>query len=151
MRKFEFVENKFKKNGESAFMPKRATQTSAGYDFYSPIEVVIKPHTMSMIWSDVKAKFNDDEVLITCVTSGMGKRGLILANGIGVIDCDYYSNENNDGNIGFMLLNLSDNEILIKQGDKIGQGIFTKYFSVDNEEEVLEVRKGGFGSTVKTE
>lgn len=150
MRSFEFVENKYKKNNESAFMPKRATKNSAGYDFYSPTEVRILPHTMQMIWSDVKAKINENEVLITCVTSGMGKKGLIMANGIGVIDSDYYGNENNDGNIGFMLLNLSENEIIIKQGDKIGQGIITNFFAVNNEKEITEIRKGGFGSTVKT-
>ena len=102
-----------------------------------------------MIWSDIKAQFNANEVLITCVTSGMGKRGLILANGIGVIDCDYYGNENNDGNIGFMLRNVSDNTIEIKAGDKIGQGIFTTFLTIDDEEEITNKRVGGFGSTDK--
>ena len=149
MRKFEFVKEDLKKNNTSAFMPKRATISSAGYDFYSPIDVTILPNTAQMIWSDIKAQFNANEVLITCVTSGMGKRGLILANGIGVIDCDYYGNENNDGNIGFMLRNVSDNTIEIKAGDKIGQGIFTTFLTIDDEEEITNKRVGGFGSTDK--
>ena len=150
MRGFYKVEDKFKKyeNAET-FFPKRATKYSAGYDFYSPIDITIKPNTMEMIWTNIKAEFNQDEVFILCVTSGMGKYGIMLANTIGVIDSDYFSNVNNDGNIGFRLYNFSNNDYVIKAGDKIGQGIFTKFLTVDNEVEIKNVRQGGFGSTVK--
>ena len=93
--------------------------------------------------------FNEDEGLILAVTSGMGKRGVILANGIGIIECDYYGNESNDGNLGFMLHNIGENDYEIKIGDKIGQGFFIKYYTVDDEEEITTVRTGGFGSTDK--
>ena len=58
-------------------------------------------------------------------------------------------NQNNDGNIGFMLYNFGSSDYVIKKGDKIGQGIFMKYLSVDDEKEVTEKRVGGFGSTTK--
>ena len=101
MRKFEEV-NSFAKKYEtqSTTLPKRATKTSAGYDFYSPIDAVVNPKDSLLIWTNVKAMFNPNEVLILCVTSGMGKRRVMISNTIGVIDCDYYGNPSNDGNIG---------------------------------------------------
>lgn len=150
MRKFESVDKQFLKYEKEVIkMPERATMHSAGYDFYSPIDVVIEPQQMQMIWTNVKSQFNEDEVLLLCVTSGMGKYGIMLANTLGVIDSDYYSNDGNDGNIGFRLYNFSDKPYIIKSGDKIGQGIFTKFLTVDNESKVEKIRKGGFGSTNK--
>ena len=150
MRKFEVVKEEFRKHKETEIkMPVRATKHSAGYDIYSPMDVVIGPQTMEMIWTDVKAGFNEDEVLLLCVTSGMGKKGVMVANTIGVIDSDYYCNEGNDGNLGFRLYNYSNEPYIIKKGDKIGQGIFMKFLTVDDEEEIVSVRKGGYGSTVK--
>lgn len=150
MRKFEIVSKQKRKYTDVEIkMPKRATKFSAGYDFYSPIDIVIEPNKTEMIWTDIKAQFNQNEVLILCVTSGMGKKGIMLANNVGIIDCDYYNNSNNDGNLGFMLYNRGSEPYVIKCGDKIGQGIFTTFLTVDNEDEILETRVGGFGSTVK--
>lgn len=150
MRRFEVVKDEFiKYDIKDVKMPIRATKHSAGYDMYSPIDAVVEPGQMQMIWTNVKAQFNEDEVLLLCVTSGMGKHGVMLANTLGIIDSDYYSNEGNDGNIGIRLYNFSDEPYIIKAGDKIGQGMFMKYLCVDDEEEVTGIRKGGFGSTVK--
>jgi len=150
MRRFEVVKDEFiKYDIKDVKMPIRATKHSAGYDMFSPIDITVEPGQMQMIWTNVKAQFNDDEVLLLCVTSGMGKHGIMLANTLGIIDSDYYSNEGNDGNIGIRLYNFSNEPYVVKAGDKIGQGMFMKYLCVDGEEEVTSVRKGGFGSTVK--
>ena len=150
MRKFEVVRDDALQYGVlPQKMPVRATKHSAGYDIYSPIDITIQPQTMEMIWTNVKAQFGTDEVLLLCVTSGMGKRGIMVANTIGVIDCDYHGNISNDGNLGFRLYNYGKEPYLIKAGDKIGQGIFLKYLTVDDEPEITESRVGGFGSTVK--
>lgn len=150
MRKFEYVaESKREYGGALPDMPKRATKHSAGYDFYSPIDMQIEAQGTAMIWTNIKAAFNEDEVLLLCVTSGMGKRGIMLSNNIGVIDSDYYNNLNNDGNIGFRLYNFMDKPYVIHKGDKIGQGIFTKFLTIDNEQKIDNVRQGGFGSTDK--
>lgn len=148
-RCFEIVKEEFRKNLVDIKMPNRATINSAGYDFYSPVDIVIEPNSAQMIWTDIKAKMLPRDVLILCVTSGMGKSGVMLANTIGVIDADYYGNSGNDGNIGFRLYNYSNAPYIIKAGDKIGQGIFTTFLTVDDESEVTEKRIGGFGSTVK--
>lgn len=145
MRRFEIVN---KRTSESEIkMPQRATKFSAGYDFFSPIEFTIEPNGVYLVFSDIKAQFEEDEVLILCTTSGMGKRGIVCGNNIGVIDADYYNNENNEGNIGFLLRNLGSTPYTFKVGEKIGQGIFMKYLTVDNEAEINSTRTGGFGST----
>ena len=150
MRKFEVViDSAIKYDVKDVKMPKRATKYSAGYDVYSPIEITIMPGTAEMIWTNLKVKMNNDEYLMLCSTSGMGKKDVRLANGVGIIDSDYYSNPSNDGNFGYRLVNFGKEPYEIKVGDKIGQAIFMKYLIVDDEEEVTEERVGGFGSTVK--
>ncbi len=151
MRYFEEVKPEFRKHPQVKLKkPVRATQFSAGYDCYSPIDVIIAPQTSCLIWTDFKAKFNSNEVMFIVVTSGMGKKGVMLANTIGVIDSDYYGNSSTDGNLGFNLYNYGKEPYVVKAGDKIGQAIFTTYLTVDNEDEVTTVRTGGFGSTVKS-
>jgi hypothetical protein len=74
------------------------------------------------------------------------KHWLILANGVGIIDADYYNNPDNEGHIFFQIINLAPYDILLKKGDAIGQGIFKKYHLVDDDAVTAE-RQGGFGST----
>lgn len=74
------------------------------------------------------------------------KHWLILANGVGVIDADYYNNIDNEGAIYFQIINLSPFPILLKKGDAIGQGILKKYYITDDDAAQGE-RIGGFGST----
>lgn len=150
MRKFEIVKDEFiKYDNKDIKLPVRATKHSVCYDFYSPIEYILKSGETKLIFTNVKATFGTDEGLILASTSGLGKKGIILANGIGIIESDYYGNESNDGNLGFMLHNLSEEDYSIAVGDKIGQGYFMKFLTVDDEEEITTIRKGGFGSTNK--
>ena len=145
-RFFEVVRDEFRKNSGDIKLPTRATEHSAGYDFYSPVNITIPPHEMVMIWSDVKASMYYDNALILIPRSSMGKHPVMIANSVGLIDADYYSNNENDGNIGFRLLNLGDTPYEIKVGDRIGQGIFIKYGTVKDDNTTTE-RIGGFGST----
>ncbi len=150
MRKFEMVRKEFLKYGvdpNELKKPKRATQHSVCYDCYSPIDVTIAPEATELVFINFKAYCNHDEGFILASTSGLGKRGLILANGIGIIESDYADNETNDGNIGFLLHNLNKTPFEIKKGDKIGQIFFFKFLTVDDEEEIKTKRTGGFGST----
>ncbi len=150
MRKFEVVKPEFLMYDNAEItLPKRATKSSVGYDFYSPIEAVIKPNDSLLIWTNIKAMFEGNVGLILAVTSGMGKRNVTLANAIGVIESDYYGNVSNDGNLGFRLHNYGTEEYIIKKGDKIGQGFFFNFLTVDDEIAPTEVRTGGFGSTNK--
>ena len=147
MRYFEVVKDEFRKNPEVEIkLPTRATEHSAAYDFYSPVNVTIQPNEMAMIWTDVKASMYYDNVLLLNVRSSMGKHPIMIANTQGWIDSDYYSNVDNDGNIGIRLLNLGKTPYEIKIGDRIAQGMFVKFGTVKNDN-AKGVRAGGFGST----
>lgn len=147
-RFFKVIKDEFRTtNGEIA-LPTRSDIGSAGYDFYSPIDTTIQPGQSVLIFTDIKACMNDDEVLKLYVRSSMGKYPVVIANGTGIIDSSYFENESNDGNIGFRLLNLGDKPYEVHIGDRIGQGVFSKYLVVDNDNTVGE-RTGGFGSTGK--
>ena len=145
-RFFEVVRDNCRKNSGDIKLPTRATEYSAGYDFYSPVDIIIEPQESVMIWSDVKAHMYYDNALIIIPRSSMGKQPIMIANTVGLIDNDYYGNEDNDGNIGFRLLNLGKTPYEIKAGDRIGQGIFIKYGTVKNDNTISK-RSGGFGST----
>ena len=145
-RFFEVVKDEHRKNVGGIKLPTRGSKHSAGYDFYSPIDITIQPNESAMIWTDVKANMYWDNVLLLFVRSSMGKHPIVIANGTGIIDADYYSNEGNDGNIGFRLLNLGSTPYEIKVGDRIGQGVFVKYGTV-KDDVTTGTRQGGFGST----
>lgn len=100
----------------------------------------------------VKASMEDCEVLMIFVRSSMGtKHGVRMANSVGIIDSDYYNNENNEGHMYITLKNESDKDYVVSKNQGIAQGIFTQFLTVDHEEEILSDRKGGFGSTDKEE
>ena len=146
MRHFELVSDKHRKNNVDIKLPTRATKNSIGYDFYSPINAIIQPNESVMIWTDVKAYMYWDNALLLIPRSSMGKHPIMIANSVGLIDADYYSNKDNDGNIGFRLLNIGKTPYEIKVGDRIGQGIFVRYGTVDNDNTTTK-REGGFGSS----
>ena len=134
-------------------LPVRKTKYAAGYDFEAAEDTIVpsfkKGMKPTLIKTGIKAYMQNDEVLILANrSSNPGKKGLILANSIGVIDKDYYGNEDNDGHIMFAFFNVKDEDIEIKKGDCIGQGIFQKYLVTDDDVAAGE-RTGGFGSTSK--
>ena len=150
MRKFAKVRDQFIMYGQDPKdikLPVRKTKHAVCYDCYSPIDETIEPGETKLIFTNVKAYCNSDEGFILASTSGLGKKGIILANGIGIIESDYVDNDNNDGNIGFMLHNIGKTTYSVNAGDKIGQIFFFKFLTVDDEEEITTVRTGGFGST----
>ena len=134
-------------------LPVRSTKNSAGYDVEAAEDCVIpafKPgQKPTLVKTGIKAYMESDEVLILANrSSNPGKKGLILANSIGVVDSDYYGNPDNDGHIMYAFFNFKAEDIEIKKGDRIGQAIFQKYLVTDNDIAQGE-RTGGFGSTNK--
>lgn len=132
-------------------LPVRSTKNSAGYDVEAAEDCVIpafKPgQKPTLVKTGIKAYMESDEVLILANrSSNPGKKGLILANSIGVVDSDYYGNPDNDGHIMYAFFNFKAEDIEIKKGERIGQAIFQKYLVTDNDIAQGE-RTGGFGST----
>ena len=134
-------------------LPERKTRCSAAYDIESAEDVVIPSFKNGMkptlVKTGLKAYMQEDEVLyLFAKSSGFGKKGIMLSNAVGVVDGDYYGNEDNDGHIMLSVINLKDEDITIKKGEAVGQAMFQKYLKIDDDSAVAE-RKGGFGSTSK--
>ncbi len=132
-------------------LPIRSTKNSAGYDVEAAEDCIIpafKPgQKPTLVKTGIKAYMENDEVLILANrSSNPGKKGLILANSIGVVDSDYYGNPDNDGHIMYAFFNFKAEDVEIKKGERIGQAIFQKYLVTDNDISQGE-RTGGFGST----
>lgn len=101
-----------------------------------------------LVPTGIKAYMQPDEVLILANrSSGPFKRRLILPNGIGVIDADYYNNEDNEGEIFVQLLNYGVRPVTIKKGERLAQGIFVPYLKTDDDQNSGAHRNGGFGSS----
>lgn len=149
-RKFEYVSRIKERDFE---LPKRSTKHSAGYDMFCPERVEIPPYKIgdnpTMIKTGVKAYMQDDEYLMLCNrSSNPKKKKLIVPNGVGIADADYTDNEDNEGELGFLFYNLSNETVIIEKGEKLGQAIFQKYLVTDDD--VADgIRNGGFGSTDK--
>ena len=136
---------------KSINLPIRKTKYSAGYDIEAAEDTVIpsfkKGMAPTLIKTGIKAYMLDDEVLMLYNrSSNPKKKGLILANSVGVIDKDYYGNPDNDGHIMFAFYNIKDEDVVVKKGEAIGQAIFQKYLIADDDVAEGE-RMGGFGST----
>lgn len=101
----------------------------------------------TLVPTGIKCEMPDEYYLELSVRSSCPlKHWLILANGNGIIDADYYNNPDNEGHIFFQIINLSPFDILLRKGDTIGQGILHKYYTVDDDT-ASGAREGGFGST----
>lgn len=111
-------------------LPKRDSDSSAGYDIYLLEDLILSPHEIKKIPTGLKSFFQKDEVLFLIVRSSMGfKYHIRLCNQVGVIDADYYNNPDNEGHIWIKIQNQSDETITLKKGDAIVQGIFIKYLT----------------------
>ena len=139
-----------KKLYEEYTLPKRSTKYSAGYDFVSLFDFTLKPGECKKIPLGVKIRMNNDEMMMLLVRSSMGfKYNIRMCNQVGIFESDYYNNESNEGHAFIKLQNEGDKDFIVKKGDKICQGIFVKFLTVDNEEDIFDVRTGGIGSTNK--
>ena len=86
-------------------LPKRATKGSAGYDFYAPRAITLKPGETAKIPTGIRAKMEENWVLQCYPRSGLGfKFRLQLNNTVGIIDSDYY-NSDNEGHIFIKVTN----------------------------------------------
>lgn len=149
-------------------LPIRKTKKSVGYDIEAAEDTVIpsiwktvfenikkflsgdheyetiKP---TLVKTGVKAYFQEDEALFLANRSSHpGKKGLVLANSIGIIESDYYENPDNDGHLLYAYYNFFPTDVTIKKHEAVGQAFFQKFLVTDDDKATGE-RLGGFGST----
>lgn len=143
MVKFE----KVKRIKEDIKLPERSTLNSAGYDFFALEDIIFNPESITRVFTGVKCELMPNQVLILANrSSNPSKKGLVLLNGIGVVDADYYGNPDNDGEIAFEFYNMLNEPVEIKKGEKLGQGLILA-FDKTEDDFVTNVRKSGWGST----
>lgn len=129
-------------------LPKRATTGSAGYDFHTPVAVRLEPGQTAKIPTGIRAKMDEEWVLMIFPRSGLGfKYRLQLNNTVGIIDSDYY-NSDNEGHIFIKITNDSNEgkTVDIPAGGGFAQGIFIPY-GITADDDTAAARNGGFGST----
>lgn len=145
-----YTDEEVKKIYDDIKLPKRATKGSAGYDFYSPIDIELKPGKTITFPTGIRCKMDDNWFLGIFPRSGLGfKFRLQLNNTVGIIDSDYYYSDN-EGHIMAKLTNDSNENktVSVKAGQGIVQGIFMP-FGITADDEATKTRNGGFGSTTK--
>lgn len=129
-------------------LPKRATKGSAGYDFFTPIDIALRPSETIKIPTGIRCEILEGWVLKLYPRSGLGfKYRLQLNNSVGIIDEDYFYSDN-EGHIMAKITNdTNENKnVIVDAGSGFIQGIFVEYgITVDDEAD--GVRNGGFGST----
>ena len=131
-------------------LPRRATSGSAGYDFYLPFKISLEPGQTQLIPTGIKVELDKSKVLEIYPRSSLGfKYRMKICNTVGIIDADYYNNENNEGHIMIKIENGGDSTIELVEGSAFAQGIIKEYFLVDDDEPKEKIRVGGIGSTNK--
>ena len=138
----EWIENNLK-------LPSRSTSNAAGYDFILPVDVTISAGKQVVIPTFIKVQLDADKVLELYPRSSYGiKKGLSLANTVGVIDSDYYNNQDNEGHILICYKNNTDTDVSLSQGDKFVQGVIKQFFVVEDDAYGQgNTRVGGIGSS----
>lgn len=128
--------------------PRRATASSAGYDMFAPINLLLKPGESMTIPTGFKFRVPSGYFLMIVPRSGLGFKFQIgLANTVGIIDADYFDNVDNEGHIFVKLVNYGDKECRIEKGKAFAQAIILKYFITDDDNVEEIMRLGGIGST----
>lgn len=134
-------------------LPVRKTKYSAAYDIEAAEDTIIPSFKSGMkptlIKTGLKAYMQSDEVLkLFPRSSGPKKQGILFPHSVGIIDQDYYGNEDNDGHLLVQCINIKDKDVEIKKGETIAQAMFQKYLITDDDN-AEGTRTGGFGSTDK--
>ena len=148
MRKFE----KVKRVKDLEFnMPVRKTKYSAGYDRECIETITIPPYKLGdkpiLVPTGLKVYMENDEYfMLINRSSNPKKKNLVIPNSVGIIDADFVDNPENEGEFAFAFYNLGTEPVTIEKGYALGQGIFCKYYTTDDDNAIGE-RIGGFGST----
>lgn len=138
---------KIKRIDKSLPMPLYHTKGSVGFDLTAREEVILKPWEMKLIPLNLIVKIPRGHGLFLFSRSSIpSKKGLMIANGVGVIDQDYNGEEDE---LKTLVLNATKKKVVVEKGERICQGIFLK-LAIGKFSEVKKMTqksRGGFGST----
>ena len=138
---------KIKRLQSAVGLPEAATSRAAGFDLAAATDMEIPPRSIRLVGMGLVIGVPDGYFLgIFARSSTPLKRGLMVANGVGVVDADYCGPADE---IKIQLLNFTDAPVQVKRGDRLAQGIVLPCPRVEWEEvaEMSVPTRGGFGST----
>jgi len=129
-------------------LPKYETAGAAGFDFISRETVLVPANSLALIPGNVIIEIPDGYMLgVLPRSSTPKKKGLLVANSMGVIDNDYCGPEDE---IKILVYNFTSKDVIVDRGERIAQGIFFKIGKLELDEIASAPRaasRNGFGST----
>ena len=128
-------------------LPSYGTAEAAGFDLQAAHDVTIAPGQVALVRTGLVIEVPSGHFLgIFARSSTPLKRGLLVANGVGVVDPDYSGPTDE---ILIAVLNFTRNDVHVARGDRLAQGIVlpAPRISWDEVSEIREVTRGGFGAT----
>jgi dUTP pyrophosphatase len=128
-------------------LPAPASAAAAGFDLASAVDVEIPPRQIRLVGTGLVIAVPEGHFLgIFARSSTPLKRGLVVANGVGVVDADYCGPADE---VKVQLLNVTDQPVSVRRGDRLAQGIVLPAPRIEWEEvaEMPAPTRGGFGST----
>lgn len=139
---------KIKRIDKSLALPQYHTSGSVAFDLCARVQTIVTPFKPTIIPLNIIIQTPTDYFLALAARSSLPlKKGLMVANGIGIIDKDYCGDEDE---IGLQVLNFTNEDVIIKKGERIAQAMLVKIGKVTQFEEVPSMKaksRGGFGST----
>jgi len=129
-------------------LPAYQTAGSVAFDLSPRVDAIIAPNAVVLVPANLIVEVPKGYVLLIAGRSSLPKRGLVLANSIGVIDQDYHGPQDE---LRLQLRNITDQPVTVQRGDRLAQGFFVPVERTEWQEIQLEdvtaASRGGFGST----
>ncbi|HEU0002482.1 MAG TPA: dUTP diphosphatase [Ktedonobacteraceae bacterium] len=127
-------------------LPTYATVGSVGFDLFCREDTEIAPRTIELIPGNVIVRIPRDYMLMIALRSSTPvRKGLLIPNGLGIIDQDYCGEGDE---LRIQVFNFRESAVLVKRGERIAQGIFVPIARVTwHEVDEMGKGRGGFGST----
>ena len=138
---------KIKRLNPAVGLPEAATEAAAGFDLAASSDLEIPPGSVRLVGTGLVIGVPNGYFLgIFARSSTPLKRGLMVANGVGVVDADYCGP---DDEVKIQVLNFTDKPVRVRRGDRLAQGIVLPCPRVewDEVDDVAATTRGGFGST----
>jgi dUTP pyrophosphatase len=128
-------------------LPSYGTDEAAGFDLAASQDVAVPPRSIALVRTGLVIEVPSGHFLAIFARSSTPlKRGLMVANGVGVVDPDYSGPADE---VMIQVINVTDREVVVSRGDRLAQGIVLPAPRVTWHEvrEIREVTRGGFGAT----
>lgn len=132
---------------DAATLPRYHTQGAAGFDLAASETVVVAPGQVALVPTGLVIEVPAGHLLgIFARSSTPLKRGLMVANGVGVVDADYCGPTDE---IKIEVINITAEPVTVQPGDRLAQGVILSYARAEwtETEAIGRDARGGFGAT----